>query len=81
MPPRKKKPVRTEIRLPVFPERACREPVAGEYAIHSCEVVEGHLGPHASLSVAISVQTRLRWENEHPDELEPTSAADPFAAL
>lgn len=81
MPPRKKKPVRTEIRTPVWPERACRDLVAGEFANHSCDVVEGHLGPHASLSVLKSVETRLRWENEHPGELEPTSAADPFAAL
>jgi hypothetical protein len=80
MPPRKKQPVRTAVRLPVFPERACREPVAGEFAIHSCEVVEGHLGPHASLSVAKSLEVRLRWENEHLDELEPTADSDPFAS-
>jgi hypothetical protein len=81
MPPRQKKLVRTEIRTPVFPERTCREPVAGEFAIHSCEVVEGHLGPHASQSVAKSLEIRLRWENAHPGELEPTADADPFAAL
>ncbi|MFE0490134.1 hypothetical protein [Streptomyces griseoaurantiacus] len=78
MPPRKKTPARTQIRTPVWPERACRDQVSGEFAIHSCDVVEGHLGPHASLSVPHSVQARLRWENAHPRELEPTAAADPF---
>lgn len=81
MPPRRKKPAvpaRTAIRTPVFPERACRDQVAGEFAIHSCEVVEGHLGPHASLSVKESVEQRLAWENRNLDKLEPTSAADPF---
>jgi ABC-type uncharacterized transport system YnjBCD substrate-binding protein len=78
MPPRRKKPVRTEIRLPVWPERACRDQVGGEFAIHSCEVVEGHLGPHASRSVPASVEQRLAWENKNPAQLEPTSAADPF---
>ncbi|QDN94920.1 hypothetical protein FNV58_00910 (plasmid) [Streptomyces sp. RLB1-9] len=80
MPPRAKKAVRTEIRLPVFPERTCREPVAGEFAIHSCEVVEGHLGPHASQSVAKSIELRLTWENRNLDKLEPTDASDPFAS-
>jgi hypothetical protein len=78
MPPRKKQPVRTEIRTPVWPERACREPVAGDFASHSCEVVEAHLGPHASLSVPTSVETRLAWENKNLDKLEPTEDADPF---
>lgn len=78
--PRTKKPARTQMRTPVFPERACRDQVAGEFAIHSCEVVEGHLGPHASLSVKASVETRLAWENRNLGKLEPTAAADPFAA-
>lgn len=79
MPPRTKKPARTVMRLPVFPERACREPVAGEFANHSCEVVEGHRGPHASQSVPASVKVRLEWENKNPGRLEPTADADPFA--
>lgn len=81
MPPRTKKPTapeRTAIRTPVWPERACRDQVAGEFANHSCEVVEGHLGPHASLSVPASVEARLAWENRNLDKLDPTPAADPF---
>lgn len=83
MPPRtcKKPPARTAMRTPVFPERACRDQVAGEFAIHSCEVVEGHLGPHASLSVPASVEARLAWENRNLDKLEPTAAADPVASF
>jgi hypothetical protein len=80
MPPRtKKSPARTEIRTPVFPERACRDQVSGEFAIHSCEVVEGHQGPHASQSVATSMTARLAWENRNLDKLEPV-AADPFVS-
>jgi hypothetical protein len=80
MPPRKKQPVRTAVRLPVWPERACRDLVAGEFANHSCDVVEGHLGPHASQSVAKSIELRLAWENRNLDKLEPTDASDPFAS-
>ncbi|PPS89556.1 hypothetical protein [Streptomyces sp. MH60] len=80
MPPRaKKSPARTQIRLPVFPERTCRDQVSGEFAIHSCEVVEGHRGPHASQSVATSMTARLAWENRNPDQLEPV-ADDPFVS-
>lgn len=87
MPPRRRKKTAAAVqlqlpvpfRLPVWPERTCREPVAGEFASHSCEVVEAHLGPHASQSVKSSVERRQQWEAEHPEELEPTSAADPYA--
>jgi hypothetical protein len=78
MPPRKKLPVRTEMRTPAWPERSCREPVAGEFANHSCDVVEGHLGPHASLSVPHSVTIRLAWENKNPGQLDPSADSDPF---
>jgi hypothetical protein len=74
---RAKTPERTAIRLPVWPERACRDLVTGEYANHSCDVVEGHKGPHASQSVPQSVTHRLAWENKNPGDLEPV-AADPF---
>jgi hypothetical protein len=81
MPARTKKaPARTAIRTPEFPERACRDLVAGEFANHSCDVVEGHLGPHASLAVPASVETRLAWENRNLGQLDPTAAADPFAS-
>ncbi|MFI0966992.1 hypothetical protein ACH4S8_37260 [Streptomyces sp. NPDC021080] len=76
--PRARKPAITEMRLPVWPERACRDSVNGEYAIHSCEVVESHLGPHASRSVPESVRQRLLWENRNPGQREPSTAADPF---
>jgi hypothetical protein len=62
----------------VWPERSCREPVAGEYAAHSCEVVEAHLGPHASLDVPESVRARAEWEKKNPAKLAPTAEADPF---
>lgn len=80
MPPRKKKPAApATMRTPVWPERACREPVAGEFANHSCEVVESHKGPHASLSVPESVTRRLAWEKRNPGLVEPDrAAADPF---
>ncbi|MET7363168.1 hypothetical protein ABZS76_32690 [Streptomyces sp. NPDC005562] len=72
--------VRASFRVPVWPERACRDLVTGEFANYSCDVVEGHLGPHASGSVPQSVAQRVAWEAKHPDELEPTAAADPFHA-
>ncbi|MEU6362212.1 hypothetical protein [Streptomyces albidoflavus] len=86
MPPRRRTqkpsspvaPPPTSFREPVWPERACRDLVTGEYANHSCEVVEGHLGPHASRAVPQSATQRTAWEAKHPDELEPTAAADPF---
>ena len=54
-------------RTPVWPERACRELVGGEFANHSCEVPEAHQGPHASMSVPESVRRRAAWEAQHPD--------------
>lgn len=65
-------------RTAVWPERTCREPIAGEYATHSCEVVEAHLGPHASNDVPASVKLRLAWEKRNPAKLEPSADADPF---
>ncbi|MGW9067832.1 hypothetical protein ACWGQT_00070 [Streptomyces yangpuensis] len=65
-------------RTPVWPERACRDLVTGEYANHSCDVVEGHLGPHAAIGVPQSVTQRAAWEKKNPGKLEPTAAADPF---
>ncbi|MDQ1041482.1 hypothetical protein QFZ75_007984 [Streptomyces sp. V3I8] len=76
--PRAKKPAITDFRTPVWPERACRDTVSGEFANYSCDVVESHLGPHASHSVPESVRQRLLWENRNPDKREPTAAADPF---
>jgi hypothetical protein len=73
-------PARPGFRTPKWPERACRDLVTGEYANHSCEVVEGHLGPHASESVPQSVAQRAAWEARHPNELEPTASSDPFHA-
>lgn len=60
-----------------WPERSCRDMVPGEYANHSCDVVESHHGPHASASVPESVRLRAAWERNNPDRVEPR-AADPF---
>lgn len=54
-------------RMPVWPERACRDLVSGEFANHSCEVPEAHEGPHASMSVPESVKVRAAWEAAHPE--------------
>jgi hypothetical protein len=82
MPPRRRKtplaPEPLTFRTPEWPERTCREPVAGEYAAYSCEVVEAHLGPHASQDVPASVALRAAWEKANPAKLEPTAEADPF---
>ncbi|MEV7674998.1 hypothetical protein [Streptomyces sp. NPDC088752] len=82
MPPVKRRPAakpaaQPEMRTPVWPERTCRDSVSGEYAIHSCEVVESHRGPHASRSVPESVKLRLAWEARNPELREP-DGADPF---
>ncbi|MFJ4902788.1 hypothetical protein [Streptomyces sp. NPDC088727] len=65
------------MRTPVWPERACRDMVNGETALYSCDVVESHHGPHASLSVPASVEQRLAWEKRNPGRREP-SLSDPF---
>lgn len=66
------------MRLPVWPERACRDSVSGEFANYSCDVVESHYGPHASQSVPQSVKLRQDWEQRNPDKREPSGTADPF---
>ncbi|MCX4799657.1 hypothetical protein OG497_38020 [Streptomyces sp. NBC_01242] len=66
-----------EMRTPVWPERACRDMVNGETALYSCDVVESHHGPHASLSVPQSVEQRLAWEAKNPGKREP-AGTDPF---
>lgn len=66
------------MRTPVWPERACRDIVSGEFANYSCDVVESHYGPHASLSVPQSVKDRLGWEKRNPGQREPSGTADPF---
>lgn len=76
--PRARKPAITEMRTPVWPERACRDIVSGEFANYSCDVVESHYGPHASLSVPQSVKLRLAWEKRNPGQREPSGTADPF---
>lgn len=49
----------------VYPQRTCREPVAGKYQMYTCEVAELHQGPCASLSSPASVAARDRWEKSH----------------
>lgn len=45
-----------------YPQRTCREPVAGTYQMYTCEIAELHKGPCASLSSPASVAARDRWE-------------------
>lgn len=46
-----------------YPQRTCREPVAGQYQMYTCELPEHDgVGPCASLSVPESVARRDRWE-------------------
>ncbi|MFE6000379.1 hypothetical protein ACFQ6C_26520 [Streptomyces sp. NPDC056454] len=79
MPPRRRKTPATPpvMRTAVWPERSCRDMVPGETAYYSCDVVESHRGPHASLSVPASVEQRLDWEAKNPELREPTGT-DPF---
>lgn len=49
-----------------FPQRTCREPVAGEYQNYWCEIADLHPGPCASFSVKASVERRDAWEAAHP---------------
>lgn len=76
--PRAKTPAPAPMRTPVFPERACRDLVSGEFANYSCDVVESHYGPHASLSAPESVKLRQGWEKCNPGQREPSGTADPF---
>lgn len=66
-------------RLPVWPERACRDLVPGEFANHSCEVPEAHEGPHASMSVPESVRIRAAWEAKHPELVDKRIEPEFFA--
>lgn len=51
-----------------YPERKCKEPVFNDYSMaYSCELVDLHPGPHASLSVKRTVEARDRWESDHPE--------------
>lgn len=49
-----------------FPQRTCREPVAGAYQNYNCELPDVHPGPCASFSVIESVRRRDTWEADHP---------------
>ena len=50
------------MKLAEYPERTCREPVAGEYLMYNCELAELHPGPCASYSSKASVVAREAWE-------------------
>lgn len=48
-----------------YPQRMCKEAVWSLQA-YPCELVDQHPGPCASLSVAVSVEARERWEAANP---------------
>lgn len=73
-----------------FPQRTCREPVAGSYQNYSCELPDLHPGPCASFSVVSSVERRDAWEAAHEgweerigvmDILVDTPGAPPVAEI
>jgi len=64
-----------------YPQRTCREPVAGPNQDYPCEVREWHPGPHASLSVPDSVKKRNAWEAANPGWEKVTAFDDPFKDL
>lgn len=72
MPPKKTAAPLT-FRTPEWPERACRVLIPGEYANHSCEVVESHQGPCAAYAVPESVTRRAAWEKQNPKLLNQPS--------
>jgi hypothetical protein len=56
------------MKKPQFPQRSCREHVAGVHdQMGTCDVVLGHPGPCASYSVGESVKRRDAWEERHPE--------------
>jgi hypothetical protein len=66
------------LRLPVFPERSCREHVEGNGQIGLCSVIESHLGPCASLTIPGSITRRDAWEKANPDWENGLAGHDPF---
>jgi len=62
----------------VYPQRSCRQPVTDGLTDHSCEVVEWHPGPCASLSDRASVRRRDAWEAAHPGWETLSTFDDPF---
>jgi hypothetical protein len=54
------------VKRPEFPQRMCKDAVAGSYQNYYCEVADLHPGPCASFSVKESVERRDAWEAEHP---------------
>lgn len=59
-----------------YPERTCREPVASELLMYSCELADLHEGPCASYSSAQSVRARESWERR---QAAPEQAPAPAA--
>jgi hypothetical protein len=68
-----------------YPQRSCRQPVAGQWIDHPCELAgaEGiHPGPCASFSVPESVVKRDAWEAANPNWGKMESPfADPFGEV
>lgn len=59
-----------------FPQRTCREPVAGAYQNYNCELPDLHPGPCASFSVLQSVERRDAWEERNPDWQKDIGSSD-----
>ena len=59
-----------------FPQRTCREPVAGDYQNYWCELPDVHPGPCASYSVVASVERRESWEANNPGWEENIGSMD-----
>lgn len=59
-----------------FPQRTCREPVAGAYQNYNCELPDIHPGPCASYSVLSSVERRDAWEAANPEWKKDIGSSD-----
>jgi hypothetical protein len=59
-----------------YPEKTCREGVAGEHNNYWCELPLNHPGPCASFSSAISVKARDVYEQANPEWREKMTSAD-----
>jgi hypothetical protein len=66
------------VRKAEYPQRSCRQPVAGSHQDYSCELPELHPGPDASLSVPDSVTARDAWEAANPGWEKLSGFDDPF---
>jgi hypothetical protein len=69
------------VKVAEYPQRKCRQHVAGDHADYLCEIIEHHPGPCASTSVKRSVAARDAWEEAHPGWENFTAFDDPFKEI